>query len=117
MGYRPPLTMSEQLIHSGDKKSLAKVIMAMPQEKALHILNDALKVMEMIGGKKVSSSDISELVKVAKKIGDIATAYNRFLRVGGHHASGFILQEPKSEPITKGERNEPDANANGGQLT
>jgi hypothetical protein len=99
--YTAPYTLSEQHLKFKDSLKYAKALAELPPDKALSILNDALNIVENIGGTKSPSEDIRNMVKMAMRIGRIASAYDHFIQAGGKHAPALLKQQQEpNEPET-----------------
>jgi hypothetical protein len=102
--YTPPYTFSEQHEKYRDTEKLVTTLAELPIEKANSILNDALLSLENIAGKKTHISDISLVVKMGKRIGKIAVAYENFLGTGGKHHPSFFTKEQQQQKEIQTER-------------
>ena len=102
--YTPPLTFTEQHIKHRDTKRFVTVLSELSVEKANSIINDALSVMESIGGKKCEISGIRTMIEMSVRIGEIAKAYDAFLQAGGKHIPSYYLTP--TTPIVTGDTNE-----------
>lgn len=90
-GYQLPYTLTEQHLKLQNSLAYNEFVMGLPIEKANDILNDALNIIQLLGGKKSSVSDIRSLVQMGLKIGEVTEAYDTFLRAGGIHAPDLLL--------------------------
>lgn len=91
--FKYPVTLSEQLERIKNTKAHYRSILNMPIDKANNIVNDALNILETIPAKKVPTSDISYLIGMAIKIGDIAEKYHEYLAAGGKHVPSLFVKE------------------------
>jgi hypothetical protein len=105
--YTPPRTLTEQHEKYKDTELLTNTILDLPIEKANSIVNDALAIVELLPGKKNTVSDIRIIVELAIRIGNIASAYHKYLEDGGKHVPAFFTnkhqhnQEQTNEHSTK----------------
>jgi len=104
-----PHTVSEQMERINDKIAHADFVVNLPISNAKNMMNDALHIIQTIGGKKVLPSDIRELVGMAIRIGEVAKKYEEFLAAGGSHTPGLF--------IVSGEKHEQQQNTDGGKTT
>jgi hypothetical protein len=91
--YKYPVTLHEQYERLQTKIAHCDAVLNMPIEKANHIMNDALNIIETIAAKNVRASDISYLIGMATQIGQIATKYHEFLQEGGRHVPSLYFKE------------------------
>ena len=93
--YTPPYTLTEQHEKYRQPDALLDALAQLPTEKMNNIINDALLILENIGGKKTHVSDIRLAVQMGVKIGKIAEAYEIFLENGGKHYPTHQLHKQK----------------------
>lgn len=106
--YTPPYTLSEQHYKYLNSDRLVSVLADMPIEKANNIMNDALIIIENVAGKKTRVEGIRELMQMAIRIGEIASAYEKFLQAGGrHHPTHHIKTEQQQQQPIKEIQYEP----------
>lgn len=103
MGYRPPVTLTEQFEKLQDIEGLRDAVLDLPIAKAIAMLDDAQKIIETLSGRKNGTMDIRPLVERATSVGKIAEAYDAFLRAGGKHTPSLYInnsndQENNDEP-------------------
>jgi hypothetical protein len=72
---------------------MVKAIAELPIDKANSIMNDALVLIETISGKNTPVSGMRDLVAMGIRIGEIATAYHKYLEAGGRHFPTFFIPE------------------------
>ena len=100
--YTTPYTLTEQHAKYGDDKKYLEAIMKMDLDKMMSIMNDALNIVEILPTCKNSPNvGISNLIGLAKSIGDIARAYENYLIAGGKHPPDTIANAYKTNNITK----------------
>ena len=109
--YQIPYTLTEQHLRLQNTQAFNSFIMELPKDKANDILNDALSVIQLLAGKKAKVSDIRFLVQMGIQIGEVAKAYDNYLRSGGLHAPELLL------PLSEREPNEPKQNRDGENAT
>lgn len=91
--YKYPVTLREQFERMQSRHAHLDAVIAMPVEKALFMMNDALNIIETIPAKNVPASDIRNLVALAMRIGNIATKYNEYVEAGGRHVPALFIKE------------------------
>lgn len=101
LSYTTPITISEQLLKLNDLSGARDAVLSLKQEKALAILDDALKILETIGGRKTATLDIRPIVERAIAIGKIGEAYDNFIKAGGKHVPSLYLNN--NNEVTKDE--------------
>lgn len=101
--YKYPHTLREQFEKLNDKPAFYDTVINMPIEKANAIMNDALNIIETISAKNVQVSDISQVIRMSIKIGQIATKYHEYLAEGGKHAPALFMVEEKDELPASGD--------------
>ena len=89
--YTTPITITEQLAKLNNLEGARDAILNLTQDKALSILDDALKIMETIGGRKTPTVDIRPIVDRAIIIGQIGKAYDEFILAGGKHVPHLYI--------------------------
>lgn len=99
--YTPPYTFTEQHHKLQDAKLLASVLADLDTNKMNSIVNDALSIFETISGKNCDTPDISTVMKMGMRIGEIAKAYDSYLMAGGKHVPAFFVKTK----TTSGEQN------------
>jgi hypothetical protein len=104
--FTTPITITEQLVKLEDLEGARDAIMLLTHDKAASIMEDAKKIIETIGGRKARAVDIRPIVDRAIEIGEIAKAYDAFIRAGGKHAPSLYInnnddQEIEDEPTDK----------------
>lgn len=101
--YTPPYTFSEQNEKYLHREQLLNVLENLPIEKANSIVNDALLIIENIAGKKTRVEGIRTLMGMAIRIGEVATAYENFLKAGGRHYPSFFIQQQQQNQENQSE--------------
>jgi len=110
-GYTIPYSLTGQfnkrtgvdVVNAEECVRFAAFIAQIPTENAQDILNDALSIVESLAGKKADVSEISGLIVISKRIGEIATAYHNYLMAGGkHNHSMMTVPKPEPSPTIKG---------------
>ena len=99
--YKTPMPLSEQRVRLKNDGKFYEAILDLSIEKANDILNDALNIVETLPAKNVKVSDISQVVRMAIKIGQLATKYHEFLIEGGKHVPDLFIQ---AEEVKENER-------------
>jgi hypothetical protein len=115
----PPMTLTEQKIKSGaSDMEMFETISNLSADKACSIVNDALLILETLPGKKSELAGISPLVEMSLRIGELAKAYDAFLRAGGKHVPNIKIkhdqeqqEKKKNESIQETARGKPPAAA------
>lgn len=107
--FTVPHTIAEQSERLTNKTEHVQFVLNLSMDAATNIMQDALHIIQTIGGKKVLASDIRNLMGLAIKIGDVAKKYEEFLGAGGSHTPGLF--------ITSGETNELQQAADGSKTT
>jgi hypothetical protein len=95
--YTPPFTFTEQHDRLKDTEHLTITLADLPIEKANSIMNDALLLMETLPGKNTTPPGIRQMVKLAIRIGEIASAYEKYLEAGGKHFPSLFIKEQQQE--------------------
>lgn len=103
-GFRPPVTLHEQSLKLNDETQHRKTLVDLAYAKSESMLLDALGIIEMIPAKKHRGSDISRLVDIAMRIGDIARGYDAYIKAGGRHVPTLYF-EPETPSSTPSESN------------
>jgi hypothetical protein len=102
MEYKYPVTLQEQFERMKSKHAHLDSVIAMPIEKSMFMMNDALNIIETVSAKNVPASDIRSLVTMAMRIGNIATKYNEYIEAGGRHVPALFIKEgDKNEQLPK----------------
>lgn len=83
--YVDPLTLDEQRMKLKDPGAHLRAVLELKVVKALSVLQDALNIIETLSVKKASIADIRPMIEMGMSIGNIATAYDAFIRAGGKH--------------------------------
>jgi hypothetical protein len=102
--YQYPLTMCEQHQKYVDGPAHLELLMSMPHEKAMSIINDSLNIVETASAKNGSVSEIRDMLGIAMRVGEVAKAYLDYLNAGGKHVPDYITiinsrnQENSNEP-------------------
>lgn len=111
--YTPPYTLTEQHEKYRDPRTHVETFLNLPIEKANSIMNDALSLISVVAGKNTPTADIRKLVEMAIQIGEVARAYDSFLKAGGRHVPSFFIETTSSgapnEPETTRAREHPPA--------
>lgn len=99
--YKYPVTLHEQYERMQSRVAHHDAVIAMPVEKANHIMNDALNIIQTIPVKNVRASDIRSLIVMAIQIGQIATKYHEYLEAGGRHVPSLFFKEGDTSELPK----------------
>lgn len=95
--YTPPYTFTEQHHRFKEVETLSRTLADLPIDKANSIMNDALLLMETLSGKNTPTKGIRDMVKLAIRVGEIATAYEKYLEAGGKHFPAFFIKEQQQQ--------------------
>jgi hypothetical protein len=99
--YKYPVTLFEQSERLLRPHAHLDAVIAMPVEKALSVLNDALHILETLSAKNVPLLDIRELVQRGIRIGNIATKYDEYIQAGGKHVPSLFIKEGDKDVVQK----------------
>ena len=97
--YTSPVTITEQLKKLNNLEGARDAILGLTQDKALSILDDALKIVETLAGRKTKAVDIRTIVERAIAIGEVAKAYDAYIKAGGKHVPSLFINNDNNEEI------------------
>lgn len=103
--YQPPMPLSEQHSRLQNDGLHLHIVLGLRPEKCRDMFEDVVNILETLPAKKASLTDISPLVEMGIRIGEMAKAYREFLAAGGKHVPAVLanIEEDNRElspPLT-----------------